>query len=106
MTIMPLSARSGALLFAGMATSFIRRETGHDYRPSERSEVQWAHRIALTGISDRQYGHSFVEGADAHGASSSMAAAAVARRVLIHLTIRKSEKATTRKSITLFMNSP
>ena len=62
------------------------------------SLVQWAQRVAPSGIADRQYGQSFVAGG-AGGASWLLTR-------LTNLTMRKTVKATITKLITSLMNAP
>lgn len=63
------------------------------------SLVQWAQRVAPSGIADRQYGQSFVIGA-AGGAASWLLTR------LTNLTMRKTVKAMITKLITSLMNAP
>src|SRR5690606_610274 len=63
------------------------------------SDVQWAQRVALRGIADRQKGQSLVVGSGA-GASFSRC------RRLIALISRNTAKATMMKLTRAFMNRP
>src|ERR1700733_588810 len=61
------------------------------------SDVQFGQRVAFSGMDDAQYGHSFVVAA---GAGAGLFQA------FTIFTIRKTAKATIRKSTTLFRKSP
>src|SRR2546428_6357477 len=65
-----------------------------------KSEVQWAHRIALGGMLDRQKGHSLAVAAGAGGGASARFIPLIAR------VKRKITKATMRKSIQVLIKDP
>src|SRR5213080_2532468 len=73
-----------------------RRPQGHAAR---RSDVQYAQRVALTGIVDRQSGQAFVVGTGS-GAGGWRLSRFTPR------TSRKTTKATIRKLMSVFTNAP
>src|SRR6266478_2797065 len=63
-------------------------------------DVQCGQRVALSGMSDRQYSHNLVDGAGVGSAASLRCS------VFMALTAMKMQNATMRKSITVLINEP